>query len=69
MTKIVRFPPITPSPSSGPSSSDWERFSRMPLPQRIRTNLDRLQVLALRNPAVARFLLEWIERFLTRHGV
>ena len=71
MTKIVRFPKTAASsPTSAASSSDSATLSPMPLPQLILLrNLDRFQVLVLEKPRVASFLLDWLDRFLTRHGV
>ena len=70
MTKIVPFQPTgalltTSDNSSSTSATSWP----MPLQQRIRAMLDRFQVLALEKPHIASFLLDWIDRFLTRHGV
>ena len=70
MTKIVRFQPTDAlSPTSDNSSSISATSLPMPLQQRIRAMIDRFQVLALEKPHIASFLLDWVDRFLTRHGV
>jgi len=65
MPKIVRFPTSTSVKSSSGSPTSFTT----PLALHIRRNLDRLQVLALQNPESANFMLELMDRFLTRHGV
>lgn len=47
-------------------SAEWPPLSPA-LQARIRSLIDRYQVLCLQHPAVAAWLIEWVDRFLRTH--
>lgn len=61
---VVPFHP--PTPTRAPSST--RRWSSSDSQQQLLGLIDRYQVLVLRNPKLAKWLVEWLELFLRAHG-
>lgn len=58
--------PFTPPPT--PAASSTRRWSSSDKRQQWLALIDRYQVLALKNPRLARWLAEWVALFLFEHG-
>ena len=64
MSRITPFRPRASFPSHEPSTSSRPNLPSSPLLQTI----DKLQVLALEEPKLARWLIEWFAMNVDRHA-
>lgn len=66
---LLSFRPTpSPSPNSAVLSSDLAKHLP-PLQRRILKNIDRFQVLLIKRPETAMFLLSFCDRFFDQNGV
>jgi len=65
---VVPFSPMPPPNLRGSAKSSTPSSLSSPQRAQLQSWIDRYQVLALKNPRLARWLGEWLTAFLAEHG-